>query len=410
MTHATQTGPMQSPSNVSIATKVTLLSCAVFTLLTGASVSPALPAISAHFANDPNSELLSKLVLTVSPLFIAIGGPIWGLIIDRVGRKPVLAVSVVGTALFGVIAAFMGSLWGLIICRALLGLAVAGVTSASYTLMIDYFEGTERHRFMGLQTAVQKVGGLGFVMLGGLLAAISWRATFAVDVIALLVLPGILLFIHEPAVRARNEIGARADKLVNGLSGSVMLVVWAVAFLSQVIFFTLPTQLPFLLTDRIGASPQLVGMALAASTLMSATSATLFHRFKRHFSHGHIFAIAAALVGVSFVAMSRADALPFFFASLAVGGLGFGLILPNLTVWLAEATPEALRGRAIGFMMTGNFLGQFMSPLLAEPIIRNAGINGLFVTISAFALLMAVVFTFARMPGASPIKATTEVS
>ena len=372
---------------VRLATRMTLLSCAVFTLLTGASIAPALPAIQARFASEPHAELLTKLVLSISPLFIALGGPLWGLVIDRWGRKTVLVVSIVGTAAFGLAGSFMGSLEALIGCRALLGLAVSGVTNASYTLVIDYFDGTERERFLGFQAAVQKMGGLAFVLIGGLLAAISWRTTFAVDAIALLVLPGVLLAIREPASRLGKDQHRDAS---DPMPWRAVSLIWFVGFVGQAIFYTIPTQIPFLLTQHFQATPQLVALAVAASTLFSAITATLYHRLRSRFSYQSILGMTFGLVACSFFVMAHALTQEEIIAGLALGGTGFGLLLPNVSVWLADCTPQALRGRAVGIMMSGIFLGQFSSPLLAQPVVSRFGINRLFTVIAIGTALVAI--------------------
>lgn len=382
----TAPSPPSSP-HVGLATRVTLLACALFTLLTGASISPALPAISETFSDEPNAPLLTKLVLTVSPLFIALGGPVWGWIVDRWSRRSALIVAIIGTALFGTAGAFMDSLKGLIICRALLGLSVAGVTACSYTLMIDLFEGTERNRFMGLQAAVQKIGGLGFVLMGGALAAISWRATFAVDLIALLVLPGVFFALRDPPRRAA---GARVADL-SSLTWSVVVIVWITGFVGQAVFFTIPTQLPFLLTE-MGASPPMVGIAIATSTLFSAAAAMLYHRIRARISYLAVFSLAATILAPSFLLISQAQSVGAVIVALMLGGAGFGLLLPNMTVWIVEGVEETARGRAIGIMMTAIFLGQFASPLIAQPFVATTGVQGLFLYVAIMLLGAAVLF------------------
>lgn len=375
------------PSTVSLATRITLLACALFTLLTGASISPALPAIRDAFSDEPNAELLTKLVLTVSPLFIALGGPLWGWIIDRWSRRSALLVAVICTALFGAAGALMDSLKGLIICRALLGLSVAGVTACSYTLMIDLFEGSARNRFMGLQAAVQKIGGLGFVLMGGALAAISWRATFVVDLIALLVVPGVLFALNEPP---RRDPGERIADL-SSLNWTTVVIVWLVGFVGQAAFFTIPTQLPFLLTE-MGSTPPVIGIAIATSTLFSAAAAMLYHRIRAQLSYLAIFGLAALVLAPSFLMISQAQSIVAVIVALGLGGAGFGLLLPNMAVWIVEGVAESARGRVIGIMMTAIFLGQFTSPLLAEPFVATVGVQRMFLFVAAFLLGASLLF------------------
>ncbi|HAX75414.1 MAG TPA: MFS transporter, partial [Cyanobacteria bacterium UBA11372] len=63
--------------------------------MSGATIAPSLPAMQDHFAAVPNSDIWVRLVLTVPALFIVIGSPIAGTIVDRFGRKPLLIVCAV---------------------------------------------------------------------------------------------------------------------------------------------------------------------------------------------------------------------------------------------------------------------------------------------------------------------------
>ncbi len=57
----------------------------------------------------------------------------------------------------------------MILCgRALLGLSVAGVIVSATTLIADYYIGTARASFMGLQAAFMGLGGVLFLSTGGL--------------------------------------------------------------------------------------------------------------------------------------------------------------------------------------------------------------------------------------------------
>jgi hypothetical protein len=58
-----------------------------------------------------------------------------------------------------------------------------------------------------------------------------------------------------------------------------------------------------------------------------------------------------------------------------VSEAGFGLLMPNLNVWLSSVTPEAMRGRAFGGLTTCLFLGQFASPFASQPIASWVGLS-----------------------------------
>ena len=79
--------------------KIVLLLIGTLTVMSGATIAPSIPAMQDYFKAVPNSEYLVRLALTLPALFIALGAPIVGILIDKFGRKPILLFSL---ALYGI--------------------------------------------------------------------------------------------------------------------------------------------------------------------------------------------------------------------------------------------------------------------------------------------------------------------
>jgi MFS family permease len=112
-------------------TKLTLLLASSLTVMAGATVSPSLPAMKQHFESAiSDADLrttLVKLVITLPALFVVIGSPIAGLVVDRFGRKSLLLIATLLYGLAGTSGFYLESLPTILVGRGLLGLAVAGV-------------------------------------------------------------------------------------------------------------------------------------------------------------------------------------------------------------------------------------------------------------------------------------------
>ncbi|MBE9080481.1 MFS transporter [Romeria aff. gracilis LEGE 07310] len=179
--------------------KTILLLASTLTVMSGATISPSLPAMQAHFSEVANSDFWVRLVLTVPALFIVIGSPLAGQIVDKVGRKPLLLGSAILYGFAGSSGFVLNSVFTILAGRAFLGLAVAGVMVSATTLIADYYQGDARANFMGLQAAFMGFGGVLFLSVGGFIADLSWRYPFLIYLFSWLLIPGILLAIYEPS-------------------------------------------------------------------------------------------------------------------------------------------------------------------------------------------------------------------
>lgn len=367
--------------------KPTLLVAASLTVMPGATISPSLPALADHFADTPGVDLLARLVLTVPALFIALLAPVAGLVMDRIGRKPALLFATVLYVLGGASGLVVDSLPALLVGRAVLGVAVAGVMTAATTLAGDYYSGAERQRFMGHQAAFMAFGGVVFLTTGGLLAEMHWRAPFGVYTVALLLLPA---FLALPEPSRHTALHAAGGPLPLGAAKGVVAVIYLLAAVNSIAFYIVPTQLPFLLRDIGVADPSLAGAAIAVSTFCSAVTSMRFGRLRSHLSAAALFGIAFALMGAGYAIIAVAPNYPLAVAGLAVSGIGLGLSMPNLSLSLLAHAPEHLRGRLVGGLTTGIFLGQFLSPAISQPLAAGVGLSGMFAVVAAAALALAV--------------------
>lgn len=350
---------------------VALLAVSSLTVMAGTPIAPALPELTAHFHDVPNAEFLVKLILTLPGFFIAALAPFMGVIADRFGRKPLLLGSAALYGLGGASGLFVDSLGAMLVGRALLGIAVAGIMTTSMALVGDYFKGAERHRFMGLQAAFMGYGGVAFLTLGGLLAAMHWRAPFAIYLVAPLMLPLLIWALHEPErPRHAAEDGAEGS---GKLPVGPLAAIYGSSFGVMALFYLVPVQIPFHLKALTGASPAQAGMAIAASTLASAIVSPLYPRFRARLSHPALMGLAFAVGGCGLVIVSLAGTYWQVIAGLAVLGVGTGIHFPNVSTWLMAVAPDHLRGRLSGGLTTFIFSGQFISPVIGTGLAQAIG-------------------------------------
>ena len=365
---------------------LTILLGSTTTVLAATIISPALPGMAEAFADVPNADFLVRLILTMPALFVAIGALFAGPLLDRWGRKPVLIVSLILYGLAGTAGFFLDSLSAILVSRALLGIAVAGIMSGFTTLILDYFKGDELNRFLGLQGAFIGVGGMVSIFLSGMLAEFGWQYPFLIYLVAFLILPGVIIYIDEP-LQIATDPAAAAEK--TPFPWRKLAPVYITAFTGMVIFFLFPAQIPFHLAD---ASSSQVGLALSLQGLSSVIFALQYQRLKARYSFFAIFSLIFLAFSLNHFIISFSSSYLLAVLALIIGGFGIGLFAPINSGWLATIAPAELRGKAVGGMTSMLFLGQFFSPIIAQPFVNQVGLSATFALAAAAALLIAVLF------------------
>jgi len=371
---------MQTKNTKSIQTSLLLV--ATLGVMSGVTVVSSLPLMSKAFSTIPHIEFLSKLMLTIPSIVIAVSAPFAGHIVDRLGRLKPLYIGIILFILGGSSGFYLHDFYAILAGRAVLGLAVALIMTSSTALIGDYFQEEERHRFMSRQGLAVAIGGILFITTGGLLAQMHWSYPFAIYLIPLLFLPFLFRSLYEPR-RHSHRPDAQLEP--------TLLPVYFTAFFVMVLFYMLPTQLPYLIVDTMGGEARTVGFVIATAMGFNALTAMQYARIKSKFSYIRIYAITFALFASGLFFISQAESTwQLFFATTPIG-MAFGLLFVNTNAWFLSKVPPAKRGKASGILTSSFFLGQFSSPLLFEPIVSAYGIQGLFLIVSVLSILISAV-------------------
>lgn len=350
-----------------------LLICSSMTVMAGSIITPALPEISRFFASHP--DWMVKLILTLPALVIALVAPFIGSLADRFGRRRLLLGSLAVYAAGGTAGVLVSDMGLMLLSRAVLGLGVAGIMSLVTTLIGDYYQGESRRKLMGLQGTFMALGGVVYLNMGGVLAEISWRGPFLVYLLALIILPFAIWLVYEPD---RTPAAGEADLPPAPLPLWPVTGVYALGFFSMMSFYIMPVQFPFLVIEKTGLTTVWIGLAISLATLTAAAVGLIYGRLRSRPDYGLVQGIAFAGMGAGYVVMYLAESYGGLLLGCALGGLGGGLMMPNLNMWLMELAPSAMRGRIMGGYSSVFFMGQFMSPLVASPVIALWSLNGVF--------------------------------
>ena len=354
-----------------------IFASATLTIMAGSIIAPVLNLMRDALGVAPASV---GLIITTHGLFMALTSPLMGSLIDRKGARWPYIAALICYGLAGGSGLLINSFWVLLVSRACLGIALAGIFAGINVLILNMYEGIERDRIMGWRGSAQSFGGVIWPLIGGALGGFSWRFPFAVYMLAIPI--GLLAFaaVPEPAIhqQARAQSSGRTSVFRVFRDSPVLLVIYGLMFFGNVLLYSIVIFLPQLLENFGITSTFQIGLFITAMTGAAGVTAFIYGKIRSRFSYRVIVTIAVALWTVAFTTISQAPGSRVIAMAVALFGVSQGLILPTVMVWIGQAVPPSFRGRFSSYLGTFGFIGQFLSPILFAPVFMLVGLRGLF--------------------------------
>jgi multidrug resistance protein len=338
---------------------------------------PVLPRVARDSGASPSQAGLLVASFSLAQLVCA---PLWGRLSDRVGRKPVLLVSLVGTALGSLLTgvAIGGALWLLFLARVLDGVSGASV-SVAQAAVTDLAAPEDRPRLLGLLGAAF---GAGFALgpaIGGLAALASPRLPFFVAaaiaavnaVVAVKRLPETRPADHRRAVSpAGREPATDRPPAARGLVPLVLA-----SFVAVMAFSVFEATFALLTDERFGLSESATyGVFFVLGVALVVVQGGLIHTVA--LALGQERTIRVGLVGNAIgLALVAADAGWLSLGpGLALLVVGQGLLSPTLSAAVAGRARWEGRGMVLGFQQSAGGMARVVGPVAGTFLFQHAGI------------------------------------
>ena len=326
-------------------------------------VIPVLPLYAKTLgAHEAWVGLLSSGYSAMQFLF----APVWGRLSDRIGRRPVLLVSIgmtaVAFALYGLAASFA---W-LLVARLFAGVATANIAIAqAYVADVTTPEG--RAKGMGI---IGAAFGLGFVLgpaFGGLLSTWSLAApSFAAAAMAGANLVAAAVVLGEPEHRRAAAHGAGLRGLAalqDEISKPGVRGLIAIYFLSITAFSAMENTYAFLATERFGLTERNVFYLFAyIGLIVVVVQGALIGPLTRRFGEKRLLVAGLVLQGGALAALPFARGVAGLLAATAPLALGSGLASPALSALLSRLAREDDQGGTLGLGQSAAAMGRIVGP------------------------------------------------
>jgi len=359
-------------------------------------VIPVLPLYAEGSRFNATENQLAWIVGIYSLLQV-VCAPIIGKISDRVGRRPVLAVSILGTAIGFAILGSATTVKMLLLGRVIDGIS-GGNISTAMACIADSTSKKERSRNMGL---VGAAFGLGFVIgpaLGGVLSKHFGLATPFYFASALALMNAILVMLRlpetlTPEVRERaRDRASLAEVFGGGRAGTVLIAL--LSQLAGVTGFSVMTALFALFCEkRYGYNTAHVGYVLAYVGIVGAlmqggvVRRLLVRPIEKPLAIIGTAVLAASMAGLAVLpAASGIGLLLLVCAGISIGN---SLSTPTLNGLASRAVDAHAQGRLMGMMQSAGGLGRFLGPMLGYSLVHfdSAGSYGRIAFLASASLL-----------------------
>ena len=340
-------------------------------------VIPVLPLYAEGSRIGATPTQLSWIVGIYSLLQL-VCSPLFGKLSDRIGRKPVLVVSIIGTAIGFVVLGAANTVWMLLLGRIIDG-ASGGNISTAMACIADVTTKENRSRNMGL---VGAAFGLGFMIgpaIGGILSKHFGLATPFYFAAGLALMNAALVALRLPETltaesRARAKERATIGEVFHGGRTGMIAAILA-SQLASVTGFSIMTALFALYCEkRFNYDTAQVGYILAYVGLLGVIfQGGLLRRLLKKPIEKQLAVVGATILALSMAALPFTHTLGLLLAVCFGISLGNSFVTPTLNGLASRTTDAHCQGRLLGLMQSAGSLGRFLGPMIGFGLVSLDG-------------------------------------
>lgn len=316
----------------------------------------------------PVLALYGQSLTAATPMLLGIALGIYGLtqaflqipfgtLSDHFGRKPLIIIGLIVFFLGSAVAALSENVFGLIVGRALQG--AGAISSVVLALLADYTRETERSKAMAVIGAVIGASFVLAVVLGPIIAA--WQGLEGIFwFTSLLALIGLLIVarlpeVPKPKVHKERQVVWKSMGMV--VRHPYVVTLSAGIFVLHASMTALFVGLPLMLVEQ-GVTAGKLGWIYAPVMIVSfiAMVPMMMRSEKQNAQLGYLVASVAMLI-VALVLLATQWVIGLSIFALWLFFVGFNFIEATLPSLLSRRIDEQVRGTAMGFFATGQFVG-----------------------------------------------------
>jgi DHA1 family tetracycline resistance protein-like MFS transporter len=373
-----------------------------------------IPFLSFYAREYGASGKLVGAVVGIYSIMQFFFAPVWGRLSDRIGRRPVLLISISASCIGYVLFAMSRDLTLLFISRVIAG-AGGGNIGIAQAYISDVTSPSERTRGMGV---IGAAFGMGFILgppLSGILSAIGTArglhgnllpglAAAALSFTAFLVAVFVLAESKPPGRVDSRTMPPQFDRRVwsHMLHHTLLAVVFAGIFLTLLAVAGMETSVTLHARDRFNFRQ--IDMAyffLFMGVIVAGIQGALIGRLVKAVGEKTLIAIGALAFTIGFLAVPSVHRVPLLYGVAFFIAVGQGLTYPSLAALVSKGAPQEERGSMLGLATAVGSLARFLGPIVAGVLYDWGGAPAAFYGAAVLAMIAFAIAISLRVPAVS---------
>lgn len=341
-------------------------------------IIPVLPYYAESFDASPAVVTLLSTSFSAAQFVMA---PILGRLSDRVGRRPVMLISVAGSAFSQLVLGFAGALWVVFIARILSGMCNANVATAQ-AYVADRVEPEQRAKYMGLMGSAI---GLGFVFgpaIGGVLSVDGHPQLPFLVAAGLSALNWVLAFFLLPESRRPSaEKAAPTAKRIPGFAYAKRLLlsrpigpIVLANFIFYVAFSAMESTFALLMEARLHWGARETGWLFTGiGVVIVVTQGVLVGKLVGRLGERITLLLGFSILALGLLITGLGPVVVFVVVgSIGIAG-GNGLVTPSTSALISRSSDAAHQGQNLGVASSGAAFGRILGPAAAGVVFEQLG-------------------------------------
>lgn len=343
----------------------------IFLMISGFGlVIPLLPFFARAF-NAPAWQV--TLLFSAFSVGQFLGENVWGRLSDRIGRRPVLIVTIAMVGLSYAALAFAPNMLAAFAIRFANGF-FAGNISTLQGALADITAPEKRAGRMGIMGAAFSAGFSTGPAIGGLLAqpsrgALGFQLPLLVAAgFALASALAVVVLVRESRPKSAPAIGRRVKsaRLREGFAHPIISRVAPISFIVVVGFAGIEAIYGLWTEHEFGWGPRQIGLAFMLIGVLGAVCQGLLSgRLARRYGEGRTLAAGLVFMGLGLTVQWLSPTWQVAVLGFSLVCIGQSICFPNISALISQAAPPDRQGEMLGLNMSGMALARIGGPVLA---------------------------------------------